>query len=234
MLFPLTPKTSGGPSGAPFKENDVLRSLVRIACSVALLVTASVALAQSEFSADIVDTHSEKSGRGPTKVYFGKDKMRFDANDQSDPRGPGSVIFDFKNESWVVLMAKQHMYMEMPSKMMENRGMFHFFRTGDVENACPEWQAMATNKGGSCKKIGHETVNGRETVKYEGTNLKGEESTVWLDSKVRFPIKWQGKNESGELQNIKEGSQPASLFEIPSDYKKFDMGAMGNMGNMQQ
>jgi hypothetical protein len=29
-----------------------------------------------------------------------------------------------------------------------------------------------------------------------------------------------------ELRNIKEGPQPASLFEIPSDYTKFDMGSM--------
>ena len=31
---------------------------------------------------------------------------------------------------------------------------------------------------------------------------------------------------SFELQNIKEGSQPDSLFAIPSDYQKFDMGNM--------
>lgn len=204
----------------------MLRSLVRIACSVALLGAATFTLSQSEFSADMVDAHTEKSGRGPTKVYFGKDKMRFDSMEGNDR---GAVIFNFKDESWVVLMAKQHMYMEMPAKMMENRGMFHFFKYGDVDNACTEWQAMETNKGGTCHKLGHENVNGRETVKYEGTNAKGEQSTVWLDSKVRFPIKWQGQKGGGELQNIKEGSQPASLFEIPSDYKKFDMGAMGNM-----
>jgi hypothetical protein len=27
-----------------------------------------------------------------------------------------------------------------------------------------------------------------------------------------------------ELRNIQEGSQPASLFEIPAGYTKFDMG----------
>jgi hypothetical protein len=211
----------------------VLRLMVRSGCLVAVLLLAGLALAQSEFSADIVDTSTQKAGRGPTKVYFGQDKMRFDTAN-NDPSGGGGVIFDLKNESWLVLMAKQHMYMEMPSKMMENRGMFHFFKSGDVDNACPEWEAMAANKGGSCHKIGHETVNGRDTVKYEGINSEGEKSTVWLDSKVRFPIKWEGKNNGGELQNIKEGSQPSSLFEIPSDYKKFDMGAMGNMGGMQR
>lgn len=204
----------------------MLRSMIRISCAVTLLIVASVALAQTEFSADVVDTSNQKAGRGPTKVYFGKDKLRFDSADNTDPRNGGSVIFDLNNESWTVLMVKQHMYVEMPSKMMENRGMFHFFRTGDVENACSDWQKLAKNQHGTCHKVGTETVNGRNCVKYEGTNDNGETSTVWLDSRLRFPVKWQGKNSGGELQNIKEGAQPASLFEIPSGYTKFDMGSM--------
>jgi len=213
------------------KEIPVLRLMIRVSCFVTLLIAASVALAQTEFSADIIDNSSQKSNKGPTKVYFGKDKMRFDSADTSDPRGGGSVIFDLNNQSWVVLMAKQHMYMEMPAKMMENRGMFEFFRSGDVDNACSDWLKLARNKGGTCHKAGSETVNGRSTVKYEGTNASGESSAVWLDSKLRFPVKWTGKNGGGEMQNIKEGSQPASLFEIPAGYNKFDM---GNMMQMQK
>ena len=232
MLSALAcPGTQIGRKAAHFKEIPVLRLMIRMSCMVALLMAASFALAQTEFSADVVDNSSQKSGKGPTKVYFGKDKMRFDAADNNDPRNGGTVIFDLTNESWVVLMAKQHMYMEMPSKMMENRGMFEFFRSGDVDNACSDWLKLARNKGGSCHKVGSETVNGRSTVKYEGTNANGETSDVWLDSKLRFPVKWTGKNGGGEMQNIKEGSQPASLFEIPAGYTKFDM---GNMMQMQQ
>jgi len=39
-------------------------------------------------------------------------------------------------------------------------------------------------------------------------------------------VKWQGKNDGGELHDIQEGSQPASLFEIPAGYTKMDMGSM--------
>jgi hypothetical protein len=152
--------------------------------------------------------------------------MRFDAKDDSEARGGGAVIFDLSKESWTVLMAKQHVYMEMPSKMMENRGMFAFFKSGDVENACSDWLKLERNKGGTCHKVGSETVNGRNTVKYEGTNASGETSSVWLDSKLRFPVKWQGKNNGGEMRNIQEGPQPASLFEIPAGYTKMDMGNM--------
>jgi hypothetical protein len=202
----------------------VFRLMVRISCLIAFLTLASLALAQTEFSADIVD--NQRGDKGLSKVYFGKDKMRFDSKDDNDVRGGGAVIFDFSNESWVILMAKQHIYMEMPTKMMESRGMFSFFKSGDVDNACSDWLKLANRKGGTCHKVGHESVNGRNTVKYEGTNDEGESDTVWLDSKLRFPVKWEGKKGGGEMRNIQEGAQPGSLFEIPAGFTKMDMGSM--------
>ncbi len=100
-----------------------------------------------------------------------------------------------------------------------------FFRAGDVENACGDWQKMG-HEGSSCHKVGSETVNGRSTVKYETTNASGDVSHFWLDPKLRFPVKWEGKSNSGELRNIQEGVQPASLFEIPAGFTKMDMGGM--------
>ena len=197
--------------------------MIRVSCCVVVLTLATVALAQSEFSAEVVNNQTPT--KTPTKIYFGKNKIRFE-NVGNDERGGGSVIMDLKTQSYLVLMPKQNMYMEMPESMMEGRGMVQFFKSGDAENACPEWLTLADNKGGTCHKLGHETVNGRDTVKYEGTNAKGESKTAWLDAKVRFPIKWQGKDSSGELRNIQEGPQPASLFEVPAGYSKMDMGNM--------
>lgn len=201
----------------------MLRSMIRYSGFVALLMMASVALAQTEFSADIVDT--QKGGATQAKVYFGKDKIRFEPT-KKDPRGGGAVIMDLSAQTSTVLMEQQRMYMEMPVQMANQRNPYHFFRTGDVENACSDWLAQSWNKGGSCHKVGSDTVNGRSAVKYEGTNARGETGTMWLDPKLRFPLKWQGQNNAWELQNIKEGGQSASLFEIPAGYTKFDMGAM--------
>jgi hypothetical protein len=206
------------------KEIAVYQKMIRVSCFVGLLILGSLAVAQTEFSADVVDHNPHRANSAPTKVYFGKNKMRFDA--VGDPQRGGSVIFDLKSESWIVLMAQQHMYMEMPASMMESRGMFHFFQTGDPSDACADWLKIDANKGGTCHKVGNETVNGRSTIKYEGTNAKGEPGAAWFDSKLRFPVKWDGKNGSGEMQNIQEGPQPASLFEIPAGYSKMDMGGM--------
>jgi hypothetical protein len=200
----------------------MFRSTARISCALALMLSAVCALAQTEFSAEVVDTHKQGTTT-QSKIYFAKDKIRFDSR---DPSNPGAFIMNLSNQSMTILMPQQHMYMEMPADAQEQRQMFSFFKTSDVENACGDWLKLANNKRGTCHKLGSETVNGRNTVKYEGTNSKGEASQVWLDPKLRFPVKWQGSSGGGELHNIQEGTQPASLFAIPAGYTKMDMGGM--------
>ena len=207
-----------------------MRSMIR-ACSVlALLLAASFALAQTEFSADIYNNQKPDS---QAKIYFGKDKMRFESS-KKDARGGGALIMNLATQTSTVVMDQQHMYMELPAQIAAQRNTYHFFRTGDVDSACSDWLAQSWNKGGTCHKVGNETVNGRSTVKFEGTNSRGESGTMWLDPQLRFPVKWEGKNGSGELRNIQEGSQPSSLFEIPSGYTKFDMGAIMKQQSQQQ
>ena len=209
----------------------MLQWTARISCFFALMLAASFVLAQAEFAGEIVDL--QKPGT-PTqaKIYFAKDKMRFESQN-SGPHGGGAVIVNYANQSSIVVMAQQHMYMEMPMQAQGQRMSYAsaFFRAGDVENACGDWQKMGNNKGSTCHKVGSETVNGRSTLKYEATNANGDVSHFWLDPKLRFPVKWDGKNSSGELRNIQEGTQPASLFEIPAGFTKFEMPA--GMGGMQ-
>ncbi|HWY22568.1 MAG TPA: hypothetical protein VNX26_15180 [Candidatus Acidoferrum sp.] len=200
----------------------MLRWTTRISYFLALMLIASFALGQTEFSAEIVDL--QKPGT-PTKIYFAKDKIRIEPQ-ATNSRGAGVVIMNMATQTSTILMTQQHMYMEMPAQSLSQRGIFLFFRAGDIENACVDWQKMVHTLTGSCHKVGNDTVNGRTTVEYEGTSSSGEVSRVWLDPKLRFPVKWQGKNSGGELRNLQEGSQPASLFEIPSGFTKMDMGGM--------
>jgi hypothetical protein len=216
--------------GANLKEIHMLQWTARISCFFALMLAASFVLAQTEFSGEIVDL--QKAGTpSQAKMYFAKDKIRIEPQN-SGPRGGGAVIMNFATQTAIVLMAQQHMYMEMPAQAQGQRMSYAsaFFWTGDVENACGDWQKMG-HQGNSCHKVGSETVNGRSTVKYETTNSSGEVSHFWLDPKLRFPVKWEGKNSGGELRQIQEGTQPASLFEIPAGFTKFEMPA--GMGGMQ-
>ncbi len=204
----------------------MIRLTMRVSCTVTLLLLASFALAQAEFSAEIVDLQRSGS-ESQAKIYFAKDKVRMEPTANGKSRG-GAVIMNLTTQTSTVLMDQQHMYMEMPVQMQQGQQKiaYNFFRTGDAENACSDWAQLPRNKGGSCHKVGSDTVNGRSTVKYEATNANGDTGIFWIDPKLRFPVKWQGKNGSGELRNIQEGSQPGSLFEVPAGYTKFDMGSM--------
>jgi hypothetical protein len=204
----------------------MLRSIARISFFSALVLVASFVVAQTEFSAEIVDL--QKTGTSSqAKIYFGKDKIRIEPV-AGGPHAAGAVIMNFSTQTAAVLMAQQHMYMEMPVIAQSQRMAYAsaFFRAGDVENACGDWQKMGHNQGSSCHKVGNEAVNGRFTVKYESTNANGDVSHFWLDPKLRFPVKWDGKSNAGELRNIQEGAQPASLFEIPAGFTKMDLGGL--------
>jgi hypothetical protein len=47
-----------------------------------------------------------------------------------------------------------------------------------------------------------------------------------VDTELRCVVKTGEAAGGFELRNIHEASQPASLFEVPAGYTKFDMGGM--------
>lgn len=203
----------------------MLRLVTRISCFLVLMLAASFVLAQVEFSAEVVDT--QKSASNQAKIYFAKDKVRIESQGKGS-QGGGAIVVNYATQTSIILMPQQHMYMETAAKSANQKMGFGstFFVTGDVENACGDWQKTQNQGGSSCHKVGADTVNGRSTVKYESTNSSGDVSHFWLDPKLRFPVKWEGKSSSGELRNIQEGAQAASLFEIPAGFTKMDLGSM--------
>jgi hypothetical protein len=207
-----------------------MQRLIRILLIFVVALGTTKIFAQEDFSGDMVST--SQGNEHKSKVYATKDKMRFEPEKEGAMRG--AVILNFSTHMTDVLMPERKMYMEMPQGQGPGGPQWSrdLFRPTNLDDACSEWVKLPQNQGGTCKNLGSETVNGRSTVKFEGTNSKGETGYAWIDKKIAFPIKWQGKNDTWEMQNIKEGSQPASLFEIPSDYKKFQMPA--GMPNMQR
>ena len=206
----------------------------RCVCGVILLMicfATTVVFAQEDFSAKAVNLRPGKEPTSQAKIYVTKDKMRIES---SEPNGhAGAVIVNFSTQTSTVLMPERKMYMQFAQGQgpgaSSMRGMF---RIGDADDACGDWRRITTAKSNAtCRKIGSDTVNGRSTVKYEATGNNGKTGNFWIDPKLHFPIKWQDSQDAGELQDIKEGSQPASLFEVPSDYQKFQMPA--GMGDVQ-
>jgi len=206
----------------------MFQRVIRGSYLMLLLITAPLTIAQ-EFSAGVVNLKSDNAGL--KKLYATKDKVRFEVENGDARMGPSAVILDETQNKYVVIMSARRMYMDAPS-MMARPLIDKYWRVEDVNDACPAWKKMADQSNhaenwGSCTKIGSDTVNGRSTVKYEGVSKKGDKAHIWVDTKLHCVIKTDQATGGGiELRNIQEGPQPASLFEIPSGYTKFDMGAM--------
>ncbi len=206
--------------------------LSRMLCLVLFSLLATAVFAQEDFSADMVRSMQDK--QNPVgKIYVTKDKMRFEP--QGENGQMGLVIVNFATHTSEILMPARKIYMEMPAGQgPAAQRTRDFFRPPDPENACSDWLKAANKPGGECHKVGSAVVNGRNTVEYEAKSSEGHSGHVWLDRKIAFPVKWDNEEGGGgELRNIKEGSQPGSLFEVPSDYQKMDLGNMGMPGGMR-
>lgn len=209
------------------KESVVVQRIVGLVSMVAVVSLAQAAFGQ-EFSADVVSTRGNSA---LSKIYSAKDKVRFEIQGRNPALGPTSIIIDETQNKWVVVMAQRHMYMDSVPGMMKTPILTHFWHVEDVNDACPQWKKIAEQAGvgnnwSSCTKLGSDPVNGRSTVKYEGVSAQGDKTYFWLDTKLHCIIKAESDSGTMELQNIQEGSQPASLFEVPAGYTKLDLGAM--------
>ena len=170
-----------------------------------------------DFSADVAYSavkpaaNSEKasSPSHTSKIFVSKEKIRL------ENRGvTGTVLLVDEGENTTfALFPSQKKYQPLANAPAE------YFRVNDPENACADWQRASVQKI-VCEKAGHETVNGRQAVKYTNKTTLAEPEivAVWIDSTLHFVIKWQSADAGAELQDIKEGPQTADLFVLPPSY----------------
>lgn len=182
-----------------------------------LLLSVSATTLAQEFSADLV--RQKPAGAAQSKVYVSKGKVRLETEGQSKAN---YVILNLaQRQSSMVLPDSKTYILSSPGQIPSS---IPFFNIENADNACPAWE-KSVQKPGTCTKVGDDTVSGRKAVKYTGTAGNGDTGTAWVDRKLHFPIKWEGEKGAAELQNIQEGPQASSLFEIPSDYEKMDVAA---------
>jgi hypothetical protein len=184
-----------------FQRKTLLLVMITLACWLGV----GQALA-AEFSALMVSRVGSQETQG--KVFFQGEKMR---QEFSSPQGTNiNIARPDKMVMWMI-MPGQKMYMEMP---------FNKAQMGKT-------MEMPQDKA-QMKLLGTETVNGYETEKYE-TTMEGRGKTVkvymWLSKKLGIPIKMVSEDGSFSLEyrDIKEGSLPAEVFEVPQGYQKMTM-----------
>ena len=184
-----------------------------------LAAASSATAAQSDFSADIVSPKPTNSFQ--TKIFVTKNKLRF--QQENNGHTTSIMLVDLAALTSVVLIPQQHLYVKESKPQIPGQGIA-FFQPQDVRNACGDWQKIGELKG-KCRNLGKEELNGRDTVKYENITADKIASYVWIDTKLHFPIKWEGQVSNRELRNIVESLQPADLFAIPAGYTKRSLNA---------
>ncbi|HTS35390.1 MAG TPA: hypothetical protein VMH04_06945 [Candidatus Solibacter sp.] len=204
-----------------------------------LLSLAGIVSAQTEFSADIVDLL--KPGTPVlAKIWFGSERRRLEiqaASDEgltamtlsaptvgkpgTDLRVVGSgnaIILDRANHTSTILVPEQKVYYTGPSvRAPELYTLYAIVHPVNVDDACPEWMHGPNVAGETCKKVGDEKVNGRNTVKYD-LSCYGETCHLWIDRTLHAIVKRQTIWNSTELRNIREIPPDYSLFQIPPGY----------------
>lgn len=171
--------------------------------SVLLLSASAGAL---EFSADIVMTSGGQKTQG--KLYGKTDRFRMEI---SQPSRMIMISRVDKMLAWNI-MPDQKMYMEIPLNPQDTP------KTeikGEIDR----------------KQVGTETIDGHPTKKYLITYKEGNRTSKlyqWIATDINFPVKSSDINNKWiqEYKNVKIGSQPNSLFELPSGYSKMQMPKM--------
>ena len=177
----------------------------RLAVLLSLIFMFSGVALAAEFSADTVSTGKGHTNTG--KAFFSKDKYRIDM----DTHNTTMITRMDKKVIWTIMRDKK-MYMEKAYDDMKDRPMVEQKMVGEVER----------------KEVGAETIDGHPTKKYLVTRKSGigqHQVYSWLATDINFPIKTTAVDGSWsqEYKNIKLGSQPDSLFEVPAGYTKFQM-----------
>ncbi len=147
----------------------------QVACFSAVLFAASIASAQTEFSADLVDLL--KPG-APTlaKIYFAKDKRRIEMQAASGEdtiilrvaqptaakkgahiqvAGSGAaIIMDLAANASTVLWPKEKTYAQESLKHLapaELYGLYAYIRPKNADDACSEWMQRPGAESYSCR-----------------------------------------------------------------------------------
>jgi len=195
----------------------------------------ALTLQAQEYSADLITRPSNGTAQ-KGKLYHTANKDRFDSFVDTPQylRAPGEKPVPAETRMITDRQQKLIYLVEPQQKLILVNYALQMKKDPPAGNSggnpCDDFAKVLGPTLGSngCKQVGPETVSGRSAVKWEMQirTLTGQAGTgtVWVDSQLKTAIKWLSTSgDSGELQNIQVGPQPASLFVLPADYRRQDL-----------
>jgi Domain of unknown function (DUF4412) len=183
------------------KFNRLHSFLFPFALALLLAVLPALSAGAVEFSADLViQPKGDEAMSG--KIFVKGDKVRQETSEEGETQI--MIIRPDKKVTWMIT-PEEKTYMEMPYQ--------------SEDKTFEEWTAEKEKKA---KFLGEETASGLPCKKFE-TVEDGEKTYFWISKQYAFPIKVEDAEVTMEYKNIKDGSVPDSLFELPSGYEKMSM-----------
>lgn len=183
------------------KNTGIIASVISTAAIIGLT---SMALA-AEFSAD------SKQTAGPNMTISGKTyvKGNLERKETNGPMAQVMIVRPDKGLMWI-LKPTEKKYTEMKIR-------------GPKGNMLDKLKQIP-----NFKKVGTAKISGYMCDKYTFNDTKNKVTgTAYISSQLGHELKvdanMMGMKTMLELKNIKEGTQPISLFNIPKGYKKQEM-----------
>ena len=174
------------------------------------------ALHAAEFSADM-ETRSKGQVVTQGKIFMKGYLSRHEMNNSG--RKVTVIARPDKGVAWT-LMPQEKSYLEMTIDL-------------DNDEFTPDNWDQDMKK--DARLLGSETVNGVKCNKYELLNEDGK-IIYWIAKKEELPVRIISAETEVNYRNIRSGSQPNHLFQLPAGYRKLVMPkipGMPGMGNMQ-
>jgi hypothetical protein len=198
------------------------RAWLSLLALVGFLLCGRAPAQAQQFSADLVTTRGDGAAAVPAgKLRVFNDKVRLEAPELAD----GFFLIDGARPTAYFVRPAARVFMDARQSSRLTR----IFVQVDPSDPCPQWQAMARLAGAAdqgdwrCERAGEGAIGGRSTTAYRAVSAPGRELFGWIDAVRKFPLRI--KTEDGAIitaENIRDEPQPVQLFEIPSDFRKFD------------
>jgi hypothetical protein len=204
-----------------------MSELMRIAAPLGLgiagwLAASGIPAHAQQFAADLVYSNTGGTPRTTGKLNVANGKVRIETPDLP------TVFFLVRGDVNAAYFVRPAQRTFMEAK--QSSQLTQLLVPVDPDDPCRQWQAMAQIAGAAeegaewrCERIGRDTVDGRNTIKYRGISPRNRHYIGWIDQRLNFLVRLQAEDDTTvDLVNIQERPQPESLFEIPADYRKFD------------
>src|SRR5579863_2049325 len=180
-----------------------------------------------QLSADIVSRDGAGTAAGDGgRLYLAGRKVRIETPELAD----GFFLIGTDLGPALFVRPAQRIFMDA----RQSSRLTQIFVPVEPEDPCPQWKAAAKAAGlgdadgdWRCERIDTPTIAGRTAIEYRVEVAGQPADDRWVDPDLGLTIKYQASDGSTlALEHIRREAQPADLFTLPSDYRKFDPQAL--------